>query len=194
VNLRRLTATLLAAGVAVPGLLLVGTIPRADAATVDPQGLAALVDRIVPAQLTKEHIPGAAVVVVSGGRTVFAHGYGVADVDTKRPVDANRTQFFTGSLAKLFTTQAVLQLVKAGKLDLHADVNQYLRTFKIKDTYPGHPVTLDQLLTYTAGFDDDIVGLGVSTPDQAGDLAQSLKDRQPARVRPLELRGRDVRT
>ncbi|MEO3789335.1 serine hydrolase [Nonomuraea sp. B10E15] len=182
-HLTRIVATALAGAV-----ILTAGQATASASPVTPMtdlpGLAEMVDRIVPEQLAKERIPGAAVVVVSGGRTVLAKGYGVADVATRRPVDPRRTGFFTGSLAKLFTATAALQLVDDGKLDLRADVNRYLTTFKIKNTFPGRPVALEHLLTYTAGFDDDIVGLAEADAEDVGSLRDSLAGRQPRRVRP----------
>ncbi|MEO3891701.1 serine hydrolase domain-containing protein [Nonomuraea sp. B5E05] len=183
-HLIRIWATALAGAL----ILLAAGPATASARPVTPRtdlpGLAEMIDRIVPGQLAEHRIPGAAVVVVSGGRTVLAKGYGVADVATRRPVDPRRTGFFTGSLAKLFTAAAALQLVDDGKLDLRADVNKYLTTFKIEDSYPGRPVTLEHLLTYTAGFDDDIVGLAEADPEDVGSLAESLAERQPRRVRP----------
>ncbi|TDB74827.1 serine hydrolase [Micromonospora sp. KC721] len=152
-------------------------------AHADVPDLDAVVDRTVSALMAQHRIPGAAVVVVEDGRTVLSRGYGVADVRTRRPVDP-ATPFLTGSLAKVFTTEAVLQLVAQGRLDLNADVNHYLTAFKIKDTYPGRPVTLHHLLTYTAGFDDDIIGLAGEDPANVDSLAESVKTRQPARVRP----------
>jgi Beta-lactamase len=50
-------------------------------------------------------------VIVAGGRQVFARGYGVADVDRRKPVDPDTTEFFTGSVAMLFTAAAARQLV-----------------------------------------------------------------------------------
>ncbi|MFF4775754.1 serine hydrolase domain-containing protein [Microtetraspora fusca] len=145
--------------------------------------LGATIDRAVPALLTEDKIPGAAVVVVENGRTVFSKGYGLADVGSGRPVDT-ATPFLTGSLAKVFTAEAVLRLVREGKLDLNTDVNRYLTTFKIEDTYPGRPVTLEHMLTYTAGFDDDIVGLAREDPATLPSLAESVEAHQPHRVRP----------
>ncbi|WP_051966914.1 serine hydrolase domain-containing protein [Kitasatospora mediocidica] len=158
----------------------------AAAAAPDPTNAAqvrALVDGIIPKQLAKYQIPGAAVVVVAGGRTVLATGYGVSNVAKKTPVTQD-TDFFMGSDAKVFTSVAVLQLVQEGKLDLNADVNRYLTGFKIKDSYPGHPVTAENLLTHTAGFDDTFMGLAVAQPQDAGSLGASLAAHQPARVRP----------
>ena len=147
-------------------------------------GVGGVVDGLVTAQLAEQDIPGAAVVVVRDGRQVFAKGYGVADVGARTPVDPERTAFFTGSTAKVFTATAAMQLVRDGRLALDEDVNRYLTAFKIKDTYPGKPVTLRHLLTYTAGFDEHMLGLAERDPADVPPLGTSLKDWQPARVRP----------
>src|ERR1700754_731893 len=145
---------------------------------------AAFFDERIPAQLTQYRIPGAAVVVVDGRGQLFARGYGVSDVDSGAPVSADKTGFFIGSTAKLWTTTAVLQLVEQGKLDLDTDVNTYLKAFQIRDTYPGHPVTLANLLTHTAGFADEILGVAVRDPADVQPLEQYLVEHQPDRVRP----------
>lgn len=145
--------------------------------------LGSALDRLVPEMLSKDRIPGAAVVVVEGGRTVLSRGYGLADTVSGRRVEAT-TPFLTGSLAKVFTAEAVLRLVGQRKLNLRTDVNRYLTSFRIEDTWPGRPVTLENLLTYTAGFDDDLVGLAEEDPATLPTLAESLRDRRPPRVRP----------
>ncbi|MEU2075344.1 serine hydrolase domain-containing protein [Streptomyces sp. NPDC013489] len=145
--------------------------------------LDSLVDTAVASYLEDDRIPGAAVTVVAGGRTVLAKGYGVADVQARTPVDPQRTGFFLGSLAKLFTAQAASQLIARGAVDPEADVNDYLRAVTVPDTYPGRPVTLDQLLTHTAGFDSDLVGRGRVRADDVEPLAESLVTRRPPRVR-----------
>ncbi|MDT0550190.1 serine hydrolase domain-containing protein [Streptomyces lonegramiae] len=153
-----------------------------------PRSLEALVDGIVQRQLDEYRIPGAAVVVVSGGRQVLAKGYGVADIDRGTRVDAGRTGFFMGSDAKVFTAMAVLQQAERGRLDLKADVNRYLTRhkagFTIKDSYPGRPVTVRDLLTHTAGFDNSIIGRATARPEDAERLGDSLAEHQPPRVRP----------
>ncbi|WP_065959861.1 serine hydrolase domain-containing protein [Streptomyces sparsogenes] len=171
-------------------MTVLGTAASASAApgTPRPRNLTALIDSIVERQLEDYRIPGAAVVVVSGGRQVLAKGYGVADIDRGTRVDARRTGFFMGSDAKVFTAMAVLQQVERGKLDLRADVNRYLTrhkaAFTIKDTYPGRPVTVRDLLTHTAGFDNSIIGRATAHPEDAERLGESLAEHQPKRVRP----------
>lgn len=99
------------------------TAPRPAPTGAD---VAAFLDAVVPDQLAAHGIPGAAVVVVAGGRQVFAGD----------------------------------------------------------DTYPGRPVTVAHLLTHTAGFDEDIVGMMTATPEHLPALGDHLAAHQPARVRP----------
>ncbi|MFE7597852.1 serine hydrolase domain-containing protein [Streptomyces sp. NPDC057494] len=155
----------------------------AEAPAAAPSELESLVDTAVAGYLKDDRIPGAAVTVVSGGKTLLSKGYGVADVRTRAPVDAERTGFFLGSLAKLFTAQAASQLVVAGDVDASADVNDYLHEVVVPDTYPGRPVTLDHLLTHTAGFDSDLVGRNRAAAEDVEPLAESLTTRRPPRVR-----------
>ncbi|MGW7353671.1 serine hydrolase domain-containing protein [Streptomyces sp. NPDC054784] len=147
-------------------------------------GLEAVVDREVARMLREDRVPGAAVTVVSGGRAVLSKGYGVADSRTRTPVDPERTGFFLGSLAKLFTAQAAARLVAQGRIDPHADVNGALRDMAVPDTYPGRPVTLDHLLTHTGGFDSDLVGRNAADPADVEPLLESLTTHRPPRVRP----------
>lgn len=157
---------------------------RAPNAPSDPDELGARLDKLLKKQLDEYDIPGATMSVVSGDKQLMARGYGLPDADhEKQRVEPDRTGFFMGSVAKVFTAVAVLQLVEDGKLDLRADVNKYLKSFQIKDTYPDKPVTPHNLLTHTAGFDFSIVGTASEDPDDAGDLGESLADNQPERVR-----------
>ncbi|BAJ26643.1 MULTISPECIES: serine hydrolase domain-containing protein [Kitasatospora] len=156
----------------------------APASVASVADLGALVDRTVAEQLRRDRIPGAAVAVVRGDE-VLLRGYGLADTAARTPVDPERTGFYLGSLAKLFTAQAAADLVAAGRIDPDADVNRYLPPAnRIPDTYPGRPVTTDRLLTHTAGFDSDLVGVNSATPDGIPTLADSLAAHRPARVRP----------
>src|SRR5262245_51573968 len=146
------TEWLLAGCLAVPlaGLPLVGvpappawSAPPAPASCVDPTAaaLSEFFDDAVPARLAQDHVPGLVVSVVSGGRTVFARGYGQADQEHDIAFDPARSLVRIASITKLFTWTAVMQQVQAGRLDLRADVNTYLSAFKVPATFP-QPVTL----------------------------------------------------
>ncbi|MFD5265519.1 serine hydrolase domain-containing protein [Streptomyces sp. NPDC058335] len=159
--------------------------PGAGTASARQGGsLSALLDELVPKQLADYRVPGASVVVVDRDGQTLTKGYGLADVERKVRSDPRRTGYFMASDAKLFTAVAVLQQVEKGKLSLDADVNRYLTAFQIKDSHPGHPVTVRHLLTHTAGFDTSILGRGGTSPEPAGALGESLDKHQPKRVRP----------
>lgn len=108
-------------------------------------------------QLKKFNVPGAVFAVVKDNTVLFEKGYGYSDIDKKTPVDPKTTVFRAASVSKLFTATAVMQLKEEGKVNLKEDVNNYLKDFKIKNTY-SKPVTLENLLTHTGGFDERFVG------------------------------------
>jgi CubicO group peptidase (beta-lactamase class C family) len=144
----------------------------------------AFVDGFMAAQMKAGPVAGAAVVVVKDGQVFFQKGYGFEDADKRTPVDPAQTLFRPGSVSKLFTWTAIMQLVEQGKLDLDADVNTYLKDFKVASTYP-EPVKLRNILTHTAGFEDGGVGyLFAGKAEDLLPLGKWLATHQPARVRP----------
>jgi CubicO group peptidase (beta-lactamase class C family) len=145
--------------------------------------LEAFFDGAVAVQRESKHIAGATVAVVVGDKVVFTKGYGYADLEARRPVDPDKTPFRIGSISKLFTWTAVMQLVEEGKLDLDADVNSYLRDVKIPASFD-QPVTLKNLLTHTPGFDDVVLGLFARNAEGMRPLADVLREQMPTRVRP----------
>ncbi len=155
---------------------------QATAGSTDPAEVETFFDNYLTAQMTANHVAGATVAVVKDGRVLFTKGYGYADVAQNIPVDPEKTVFILGSLSKIFTWTAVMQLVEQGKLDLDADVNTYL-DFKIPVTYP-EPITLNHLMAHTSGFEDNKFGQMAATSEQMIPLGEWLKTHIPARVRP----------
>lgn len=149
----------------------------------DPQELEAFLDGVFAALLEAHHIPGATVAVVKDGELFFTKGYGYADLEKRIPVEPNETLFRPGSVSKLFTGTAVMQLAEREKLDLSEDVNTYLTGFKIPDTYP-EPITLEHLMTHTAGFEERNVGIWARTAEDLEPQEEFLTTNMPARVRP----------
>lgn len=136
------------------------------------------VDGIVEAELAKNDVAGAVVGVVAGGEVAFVKGYGFADIAKRIAVDEN-TYFRMASISKLFTALAVLQLDEKGELDLDADANAYL-DFEIPPAF-GKPVTLRQLLTHRAGFEERLRNLGSPAPP-VPPLAQFVRTHLPGRT------------
>jgi CubicO group peptidase (beta-lactamase class C family) len=153
------------------------------AGLTDPAELEAFMDGLVEAQLEAYHIPGATVAVVKDDALFFAKGYGYADLKKRERVSADRTLFRIASISKLFVWTAVMQLVEQGKLDLNTDINNYLTDFKIPNTY-AQPITLTHLMTHTAGFEENAIGLFAKDKGRLLPLGEILARELPARVRP----------
>lgn len=138
-------------------------------------------DGFMPFALEDAGIMGAIVTVVKDGEIVANRGFGYVDPEARTPVNPETTLFRPGSVSKLFTWTAVMQMVERGELDLDADVNQYI-DFEIPN-YEGAPITLRNILTHTTGFEEVIREL---FDDSAGELelGDYLKRNLPARIFP----------
>lgn len=141
------------------------------------------IDRVVSTQLHRYDIPGATVALVGDGRVRHLNGYGVADIESRTPVSAGQTLFGTGSVSKVLTWTAVMQLVEQGILDLDRDINDYLDGLRIPATWP-QPVTLAHLMTHTAGFEQRVFGFYAREPGDLIPLQDFLAANLPARVYP----------
>jgi CubicO group peptidase (beta-lactamase class C family) len=153
--------------------------PNPASATLTKQDAEAWLDGYMPFALNRSNVAGAAVVIVKDGQILLQKGYGFSDVAKRIPVDPERTLFRPGSVSKLFTWTAVMQLVEQGKLNLDADVNQYL-DFKIPPR-EGKPITLRNIMTHTAGFEEAVRGLITSDVNAVG-LERRLKLWTPERA------------
>jgi CubicO group peptidase (beta-lactamase class C family) len=135
-------------------------------------------------RMKKYHIPGAALGLVQNGELLFSKGYGYADLERQIPVRPNKTIFRVGSVSKVFTATAIMQLVEQKKLKLDDDINQYLEDFQLPNTY-SEPITLANLLTHTDGFDFGW-GIGVfgRSSSELMPLSEFLKQNLPPRLFP----------
>ena len=140
----------------------------------------AWLDGYVPYALASAGIPGAVVVVVKDDGVLLAKGYGVADVAHQAPVDPRATLFRVGSISKLFTWTAVMQLVEQQRIDLDADINRYL-DFRVPP-FAGRPVTMRQLMTHRAGFEEARRGIATLDPQHIVSLGETMRRDMPARV------------
>jgi CubicO group peptidase (beta-lactamase class C family) len=137
--------------------------------------LASFADPLITAQMEKEHIPGAVFILVQNGQVLYQRGYGFADLAARKPVDPEKTIWRIGSISKVFTATAVVQLADRGRFRLTDDVNQYLTRFKVPATFP-QPVRFWHLLTHTAGFDE--IRPGTRADTQAGLLSSATFSHQ----------------
>ncbi|RTL47068.1 MAG: class A beta-lactamase-related serine hydrolase [Burkholderiales bacterium] len=172
-------------------LLVLGLARPATAEPLPTDKLAAYLDQRLGAELQKQHVAGATVAVVQGGRIVALRGYGLAGVAPDRPVDPERTLFGLASTSKVFTWLTLLRAVEAGRVDLQRPVNDYLPPeLRIPDQGQTEPIRGVDLLRHTTGFEDRDVLL-LSTQAFGGhqpSVPEYLAAGRPDRVRPA---GRD---
>ena len=116
----------------------------------DYDQVTALLRTAIGHEVTAKNLPAFSIALVESGRLVWAEGFGFRDADQKQPASA-KTVYRVGSVSKLFTDMAVMQLVQQGKLDLDAPVTRYLPSFAPTNPYEV-PITLGQLMTHRSGL------------------------------------------
>jgi CubicO group peptidase (beta-lactamase class C family) len=157
------------------------TVPAPTGPQLTRADLEAWLDGFIPYAIERGNIAGGVVVVVKDGQVLLQKGFGYADVEKRTPVDPEATLFRPGSVSKLFTWTAVMQLVEQGKLDLDADVNQYL-DFKIPPGPAGEPLLLRDIMTHTPGFEESVKELISEDPKRIATLGDTLKRWVPERI------------
>jgi CubicO group peptidase (beta-lactamase class C family) len=143
-------------------------------------------DPIFAEQLEKLHIPGAVISVVKDRKLIFAKGYGVADIEKKTPVVPDKTIFRIGSITKVFTSLAVLQLADNGQIKLTDEVIKYLKTQSVPNNFSA-PITFANLLTHTAGLDEISPGRRTGDENKVIPLGEFLQSRIIRRLPPDEI-------
>ncbi|MFC6906968.1 serine hydrolase domain-containing protein [Halalkalicoccus tibetensis] len=146
---------------------------------VSPADIEALIDRQMADAVDEGDIVGATVAVTHGDAVVLTKGYGRITPDDGEPVDET-TLFRIGSVTKPIIWTAAMQLIDAGTIDPDEDVRTYLDSVSIPDD---EPITMADLATHTAGFEERNQGLWVSDPEERRPLVDVLDAEQPARIR-----------
>ncbi|HYE10815.1 MAG TPA: serine hydrolase domain-containing protein [Patescibacteria group bacterium] len=136
-------------------------------------------DKTLSEMVNQKQVKGAIVSVVSNDINELCKGYGFTDEEKGIAAHKDNTAFRIGSISKTFVTVAALQLAQDGKLNMKAPVSIYLeRDFpKLK-----YDVTMNDLLTYTAGFEDMFSGIAVFDVNKADPLSLSVRKYLPAQV------------
>jgi serine beta-lactamase-like protein LACTB len=101
-------------------------------------------------EVDRKALPSLSIALINDKSVVWARGFGLADAAAKRPATAE-TVYRVGSVSKLFTDIAVMQLVERGTLDLDAPVTRYLPDFKPLNHFD-KPITLRQLMAHRSGL------------------------------------------
>jgi CubicO group peptidase (beta-lactamase class C family) len=148
-----------------------------DDPDADPIDLAAI-DAFVEASMRRHGIPGVALAIVRDGELLHARGYGRDG--NGGPMTAS-TPMYIGSVSKSFTALAILQLVDAGRIELHAPLRRYLPWFEVGGAYDGDALTIQHLLAHASGLSDLRYLEATRLPDDASleDAVRDLRAAQP---------------
>jgi D-alanyl-D-alanine carboxypeptidase len=133
----------------------------------EPAALDALTAKLADA--TARDVFSGAVIVARHGEAVFSAAYGLRDRDRNIP-NALDTMFCIGSMCKMLTAVAIMQLVQAGQVELSAPFGTYVRDYPGRDA--ADRVTIHHLLSHTGGTGDIF---GPRYPD-TGAAAPRLED------------------
>ncbi|UJR34661.1 hypothetical protein I4U23_027438 [Adineta vaga] len=122
--------------------------------------------------LNKSHIPGAVIIVINATHTLYEQGFGYQSLSPPQMMDVEKSIFSVASISKTFIATAVMQLVEEERVDLDADINQYLSESRYRifhPKYPSHSITLRKLLSHSASIAvDEYLQLSLYRP---GDVA-----------------------
>jgi CubicO group peptidase (beta-lactamase class C family) len=126
-------------------------------------------------------VPGLSLAIVENGKTVAAKGYGVTDINSKKPLDAHGAVPI-GSESKAFTSAALAILVDRKKLKWSDLVKDKLPGFQMYDPYMTAHMTVRDLLTHRSGLglgEGDLM-LFPNTNRSRADIVHALRYLKPA--------------
>lgn len=142
--------------------LVIFTVAVAGEATTVPTGA---VDQCVAGLLGTTGTPGAQVAIVADGVLVYERGYGTRGLGDGRAVDTG-TIFRMGSIEKMMTAAAIMQLVEEGLVALDDPLERWVPEYHMCGPWQVDDITIRQLLTHTSGVPD-----GSGPPELTGDDA-----------------------
>ncbi|GMR20914.1 MAG: serine hydrolase domain-containing protein [Gammaproteobacteria bacterium] len=111
----------------------------------------------IPRQMAKHDVPGVSIALVDDQNVIWAKGFGYADVRARQKAGAD-TVYRVGSIAKLLTASAAMQLREQGKLDIDAPLADVLPGFRVRSRFKNiPPVTPRSIMTHHSGLPADIL-------------------------------------
>ena len=109
-----------------------------------------LLTEFITEQMKEKDLPALSIALVEDQRLVWQQSFGFVDPKAKRPATES-TVYRVGSVSKLFTDIAVMQLVEQGKLNLDEPVERYIPEFRPRNPF-GKAITLRQLMMHRSGL------------------------------------------
>ncbi|MFC5461411.1 serine hydrolase domain-containing protein [Massilia niabensis] len=185
-RLQRIALSLLLAAMAPAFAATSDEIARIERGLRQPVALASqAATRTLADEMRRLNVPGVSIAVIRGGKIAWAQGFGVTHIGG--PAVTADTLFQAASISKPVAAMAALRLAQEGKLDLDADVNTILTSWKLPPASTGEAKTsLRQLLSHTGGT--SVSGFRGYAADQAvPTLVQVLDGAAPANSQPVRV-------
>ena len=172
----RLTALLIASCLTLSACLTPLTAPenvsRGDFRTIENY-IAELVDL----EMSDHEITGISIALIDDQKVIWQKGFGFADLENKIPATPE-TIYRAGSISKVFTAAATMQLAEQGKIDIDQPLVKALPEFSIKTRFPdAAPVTPRNVMTHHSGLPSNYYrGLFVRNPDPFESVLDDIRD------------------
>lgn len=130
---------------------------------------------LAPKEMKENKVVGLSIAIVDDQQTVWARGFGYADLKNKQPATPE-TVYRIGSISKLFTVMAAMLLAEKGRIDIDEPLQNYLPPFSIKTRFSdADPITLRSIMTHHSGLPDAVVK-GMWSSEAPLTLLYRLKD------------------
>jgi len=124
--------------------------PKAIGPRQDYGAATGALEHFIEEEMNQKGLPALSIALVDDQEVVWARGFGLADPTDSIPA-TSETVYRVGSVSKLFTDIAVMQLVERGELDLDTPVTEYLTEFDPENPF-GTPITLRHLMSHRSGL------------------------------------------
>lgn len=177
-------AGLLLAALLMPALLAGCASPPVRPTTLIPGEYGYLKEHItwlIRKEMSKNNVQGLSIALVDDQQVVWTEGFGYADTAARLPATAD-TIYRVGSVSKLFTSTAAVQLVEQGRLDLDAPLATYVPDFSLRSRFSNAaPITLRSIMTHHSGIPSDYLkGMWTPQPQPISTLPALIKDEYAA--------------
>ncbi len=136
---------------------------------------------LVDHEMAENEITGLSIALIDDQEVIWQQGFGYADLENKIAATPE-TVYRAGSIAKIFTVAAAMQLADQGKLDIDQPLTTALPEFSIRTRFPNAaPVTPRNIMCHHSGLPSNFLqGLYVREPDRFESVVSSIHDEYQA--------------
>lgn len=132
---------------------------------------------LIRKEMKRNDVTGLSIALVDDQRVVWSEGFGFAD-EANRVSATPETLYRVGSISKLFTDTAAMQLAEQGKMDIDKPLQTFLPDFSIKTRHGNAgPVTPRTIMTHHSGLPSDLLkGMWTKNPEPFGAVLTRIRD------------------